>query len=258
MRFVFVDDAGTSIRDPKIVVSAIVVQAEEQLIRLENRMTRLIQKHIPAEERSSFSFEARDILSGSGHFDDREKWPVERRMAIMDELATVPTEMEIPILFGLADRRKHQWMDVAENTEMDVLRIALHAMAFVSCAFAVERTMRSAYSDEIAQLIAQDTHDAQLLIRYVHDWYQNPIALERLGSGRSLLPLTHIKPEVQFAEKAASLPLQLASFCSFIIGGKFIGNEGIDELYRKIAPVLIADAKHDWRPARSLGLAQET
>ena len=87
-------------------------------------MTRLIEKYIPADERSSFCFEARDILSGSCHFDDREKWPVERRMAILDELATIPTEMEIPTLFGLADRRKHQWMDVAENTEMGVLRIA--------------------------------------------------------------------------------------------------------------------------------------
>ena len=102
-------------------------------------------------------------------------------------------------------------------------------MAFVSCAFAVERRMRSACSDEIAQLIAQDTHDAQLLIRHVQDCYHNPIALERLGPERALLPLTHIQPEVQFTEKAASLPLQLASFCAFIIGGKFIGDEEIDE-----------------------------
>lgn len=244
MRFVFVDDAGSTMRDPQIVVSAIIVQAEAQLIRLEARMTRLVQKHIPAEERSSFSFQARDIVSGSGHFDDREKWPVERRMAVLDELAAIPAEMEMPILFGLADRRRHQWMDVAENTEMDVMSITLHTMAFINCALVVERKMRSAYGHESAQLITHDTNAARLLITHVQDWFHNPIAIERLGPGRALLPLTRIQSDIQFAEKAASLSLQLAGFCAFVIREKLVGNEKTDGLYRKLAPFIITDPAH--------------
>ena len=82
MRLVYVDEAGRSGNEPVVVVAAVIVHGDSQLIPLEKDLDLLVEKWIPEEFRDDFVFHAAHIFNGTGKgvFSRREQqWPPERR-----------------------------------------------------------------------------------------------------------------------------------------------------------------------------------
>ena len=66
VRLAFMDEAGTSRREPFVVVAAVMIHADTQLIPVEECLEELVEKHIPEGDRDGFVFHATNIWSAVG------------------------------------------------------------------------------------------------------------------------------------------------------------------------------------------------
>jgi hypothetical protein len=73
VRFVYMDEAGISSREPIVLVVAIIVDADRRWKRLESRIHEIAaERGVDPEQ---IVFHAKDLFHGTGLF-PRDKWPV--------------------------------------------------------------------------------------------------------------------------------------------------------------------------------------
>ncbi len=109
MRLTYLDESGTAKHEPYFVVAAIIIEADKQLSAVERHLDEIAAKHIPQEDRPGFVFHATDIWSGKKYSKDREIWTLEKRLAILDDLAQTPAKFDLPISFAAFIKEK--WDD---------------------------------------------------------------------------------------------------------------------------------------------------
>ncbi|MFZ2065266.1 MAG: DUF3800 domain-containing protein [Xanthobacteraceae bacterium] len=239
MRFVFTDEGGISRDEPFVVVAGVFVHGDWQLIPLENELERLKQKHIPRENQSGFIFHAKDIWSGKkGIFQDRGKWPLSRRLAILRDLARVPRRLGIPIVYEYVERAKFDLSEEAKKVgrapTSSEHSVAAHAVTFASCTLRIEQCMRAKWPAEVAQIIAEDNAQVRALVKGAVQKFRYPSEGEGELIANNVLPLQSIRGSVHFAEKVESRPLQLADICAFVIRAHLTKNKHIGPLYQRI------------------------
>jgi Protein of unknown function (DUF3800) len=245
VRFVFLDEGGISKHEPFAVVAGIFVHADEKLVLLENELERLKLKHIPEEYRDGFIFHATDIWSGGGKlFKDRARWPLDKRIRILRDLARIPRKLDIPIVYSSIDKNVLRLAKDEAGTWTSLsgrkFDVHSHAVSFGVCTALIERVMRQKWPDEVAQLVVEDNSDARLIIKLVHQILRNPrIATAVTNAIVEVLPLTKIRGSPHFATKAESHCLQLADTCAFVVRGHLTKHPHNPVLYRAIRSMIL-------------------
>ena len=104
VRFAYLDEAGVSNpkQEPILVVAGVLVHADTKWKPLERRLRSLAQECVPAEHLADFRFHAKDLFHGSGFF-PRDKWSMEDRFRVLEELATLPAEFDLPVVYGAVE-----------------------------------------------------------------------------------------------------------------------------------------------------------
>ena len=62
MRVVYMDESGTSRKEPLALVAGVVVDGDHQMIAVEEHLERLVRKHIPETDRENFFFPRHEHL----------------------------------------------------------------------------------------------------------------------------------------------------------------------------------------------------
>jgi len=77
MRLTYFDDSGlfNSKQEPFIVVAGVLIDADKQMIAVENHLLDLVKKHIPKQDQDGFVFHAMELWSGSRYF-SKDSWTV--------------------------------------------------------------------------------------------------------------------------------------------------------------------------------------
>jgi hypothetical protein len=252
-RWVYLDEGGTSRHEPVVVVAGVMIDADKQLVRLEDHLQSLVEKHIPLEDWDGFVFHATAIWSGTRYFEDKEKWPLAKRLPILNDLVAIPRLFEIPITIGFVRRSDFgeiAALNMAKDLGKDELTpdetdIALHAMAFVNASLVVERTMRQLWKEEVALLIAEDRDRVKAQIKEMQLFLQNPKKIILLEKDADCLPLVKIRDTVHFAKKRESKALQIADICAFVLRGHLSGHPKNKPLYAALRPWMLAHPKGD-------------
>ena len=104
VRIVYLDESGTSRGERLAVVAGVVIDADNQLIAVEEHMERLVERYIPEDDREDFFFHATNIWSATKYFKDRDLWPLERRLEILHDLVEISQKFDIPVVFGYCPR----------------------------------------------------------------------------------------------------------------------------------------------------------
>ena len=233
------DEAGTSKHDPYVVVAGIVVHGDEQLIPLEEHFELLVEKHIPKSDHAGFVFHMKDIWTGTKYYKDRETWPIERRIAIMEDLVAIPGRFDLPIAFGFVRRadfvKRHP--QIADDTRS--IDISSHAVVFSACTFVIDRLMREVWPTEIVQLVAEDHEHARATIREVHALFRDQDRILREELTDEMLPLRRIRNSILFANKQESRPLQAADACAFFIRGHLRAHPEAERFYETLKEQMI-------------------
>lgn len=128
MRYVFVDEAGTSVRERVTVVVGLIVDADRQLLRAEAAV-REVLGGVPATFRKGFIFHASEIW---GHSRYRELWGLPDRLALLRGMMRLPIKLDIPIAVAIVRRTHGQPLRVSASKSLSAAQQD-HLIAFHAC-----------------------------------------------------------------------------------------------------------------------------
>lgn len=238
MRLTYLDEAGTSHHETHAVVAGPIVHGDYQMAPVEQHLRSLMERHIPEKDWFGFVFHATDIWSGGKYFKNRELWPLEKRLAILEDLADIPKTFALPIAFGIANKAR-----VNEQLRgMPSIEFADHMFAFADATQRIEKYFRRLYPDEFTLIIAEDRQKVRKAIKRVQQLLQGrgPVPLpEPFIKKFAELPYHHIRDTVHFAAKDESPLLQVADTCAFLLRGFVNQHPKSLALFARVKPAIL-------------------
>ena len=237
VRLVYIDEAGISnkTQEPVLVVAAVIVDLDKQLVALERHLDKMVARHIPPEHQDNFVFHASHLFNGGGKIFTRRNpdWPLPKRLAIADELAAIPAKFRLPLTMTFVPRA-----DFPSDAEYRAIHtdaekmLAAHVVAYIACAMQVEQWMRRNTNGEICMMIVEDNDNARRFIRQCQNHYQQQEAVKTLDvEAQQFFPFRRIKHDPLFEPKKRSSILQLADFWAYV--AKRIAMDSEDRRYRR-------------------------
>jgi Protein of unknown function (DUF3800) len=225
-----------------LVVVGAIVNADRQLIGLENCLNKIVSRHIPENQRESFVFHAMDLFNGGGKvFDRNGPFTLSKRLEIADELAAIPRKLNIPIAAGFVDRGN---FPIVDNLSEDYNKLSLadkttfaHVCDYMNCAMTVEHWMRVETNNEICMFVVENNEQAKALIKQTHNYHQEK-RLDYILSDtdRQHFPFRRIKEDPLFQDKRPGSALQLADFCAYVFK-RFLMNKTDSRYLRFFEPM---------------------
>jgi hypothetical protein len=209
VRFVYVDEAGISAKEPHAVVAGIVVHADNEWKLLEASLRGLVSKYVPGADPSKFIFHAKDLFHGEKLF-PRDKWPKELRWEILERLVSLPREFGMPIVLGSWGKA-----DVPAQPKTANVQIDAHAMAFAMCVSCANAFVRVRAPNEVAIVVAENNQQARSSLKELQARLRERVHDAFTELAFKNLTFTHIVDTLHFAEKSESALLQVADACAF-------------------------------------------
>lgn len=226
LRYVFIDEAGTSTPEPVSVVVGVIVHADNQMIAAEKAVQDALEL-IPLHLRNRCEqFHAKAIW---GDKSLRDSWSIEERKKLLQTMMAIPREINLAIAVG-ACRRDTQLPP--EALKSISLTQAHHGIAFQECIAWTDLWIRKfAGANEIATVIAEDVPETKRLLKHMANWlrttgYIAPAQDVRIHQPMGTFPLatkdefrrktvTRIRTPIYFANKSEEPLLQIADACAF-------------------------------------------
>lgn len=250
LRLVYVDEAGISDngQEPFLVVGAVIVDADKQLIGIERYLDRLVHAWIPEEHQQGFVFHAKELFNGGGKVFRRDDpaWPLSRRLDLADALAAMPHRFNLSLATGFIEKAnfpsqaeyRPRWQAMSRQDRA----VGTHTAAFLSCALLIDRWMRKALPDEVCMLVVEDNEQARTFIKEVTRHHQqNNLDAFLDPEHKGWFPLRKIKEDPLFQSMRSSSVLQLADFWSYVLKRKLMGDARYDRFVRPMWPRMIPD-----------------
>jgi len=223
VRFVYVDEAGTSKKEPVAVVAAVIIQADDQWRKAEKRLEDIRQKYLPDNIRNGFIFHAKELFSGGKLLSNKTGWSLEMRLPIIKEILAIPFELDFPVAFGFVRSRP------------DDRYVARHLLAFSICIKAANDLIRVNFKDEIAIVIAEDVTHMRGILKKSSAVYDVPSAPQWLTKH----PYDTVVDRIHFAEKTDAPLLQIADHCAFALRHYLSSHKQGEEILSFLDPTIL-------------------
>ncbi|RXF75470.1 DUF3800 domain-containing protein [Hansschlegelia zhihuaiae] len=237
LRYIFMDEAGTSDPEPVTVVVGIIASADEHVMSAE-ALVREIYDTVPPQFKKDFVFHATDILNKTKYQDG---W------SMTDRLALLKCMMSVPIRIGMSVCLSARWRGACDYSKTDMMEMSPaqldHAMAFGLCLTTADRHIRNhAHPREVATVVAEDDPKMRKFLKKLPMGLKNnPIHLSPshlrcvpadveagycVQSG--VVSISRIRNSVHFVEKDEDPLVQVADACAFGFR-RFFANEKFGE-----------------------------
>lgn len=243
MRYIYLDEAGTSAQEPVTVVAGIILDADAHYTKAERRLEELLRS-MPAPWGQSTEFvpHAKSIFHGEDGM--REAWPdfAARRKLIRDMIAIAP-QLGIAVSIGFCRRTVPFAADLPGNSGVTLVDHC-HMLAFGLCIAHADRFICAvARRREVATLVAEDIPERKRLLDRVFDQLmQQSLSLDmHHGTQKGLdtvkrvdFRITRIRDQTHFVAKPKSYLLWIADACAFAYARFFSGRSFGEELIEPI------------------------
>lgn len=158
MYYIYVDEAGTSAKEPVTVVVGVIINADRHWRAASRMLQDTIQSLVPEPLRPGFIFHAKDVWGGYRRYDSI--WSRERRCDLIEAVASIPRRLHAAISIGIVRRDSEIALDGMKRHD------AHHMWAFWRCIARSNKYVRDwAEQYEVATLIAEDVHDKRRFLR---------------------------------------------------------------------------------------------
>ncbi len=223
MRFVFMDEAGTSAGEPVTIVVGLVVNADVHFMRAEAAVKETLLA-VPEPLREKFNFHATEVWASQKY---RDIWSMPDRLSILHKMMSLPLRLDIAIAMGMV-RRTAPVITTATShlskTQQD------HLMAFIFCVSQADKYIRDyAALDEVGTIVAEDIPEMRKILKKVPKFLRDnpstipPNMLIPTAGEREIGYLTQpgdmfvsrIRDSIHFVEKGVEPILQLADACAY-------------------------------------------
>jgi Protein of unknown function (DUF3800) len=251
VRLVYMDEAGISkaSEEPFVVVAGVVVHADTKLNGVEAALEGILRRNIPERLRDGFVFSAKEVFNGGKtlqrmkdqDFIGPHEWPLQRRLAIAEEIVDLPRKFQLPIAIGFVERATvREDLDLPDVPESEIT-LAAHVSAFMSCAIMTEHWMRTATTNENCMLVVENNEDAKKMIGEVQRYHQDKRIEAILDDvTRRHFPLRKIKEDPAFQPKKQNHPLILADFCAYLFKKYLMKDERYNRPINQIKDHLVS------------------
>jgi Protein of unknown function (DUF3800) len=226
VRYVFVDEAGTSETEPITIVVGIIAHADHHVMTAEALLAEILGG-VPPKFREGFTFHSTEVWNSPKYRDD---WRMTDRLTLLGDVMRIPRRLGMAISLGMV--RRNSSYELSKNTLTKAQ--FQHVMAFRGCLGKADKYIRE-YADprEVATVIAEDVPDMRKHLRALPKLSRNPdlsMGLSVRGALRStiddevrgyvgqdsdILRITRIRNVVHFVEKDEEPLLQIADACAF-------------------------------------------
>lgn len=243
MYFIYVDEAGTSAKEPVTVVTGLIVHADTQWKLANAELNRVLDLHVPPSLRKGFIFHAKDIWSGFR--DQKELWPLSSRIKLVEEVASIPRRLEMAISIAKVRRDAPEIKALDENSKTIKHNDFQHMIAFTRCIHRANSYVRKLSSEnEIATVVAEDVPKIRKELRNSLRAYtplpNTKINLTKFEIANGVITQTNTGPidkiidTVHFVEKDGAPLLQISDACAFSFRRYFAGQSGGDVLVKEM------------------------
>ena len=235
VRFLFVDEAGTSAREPVTVVVALIAHADEHVMSAEALVHETLGG-VPPQHKEGFVFHATQVYNDKKYQKD---WSMTDRLILLREIMTIPRRIGMGIAVSAVwrngiDISKHALKLGITNCQFD------HMQAFGLCMAVADRNIRrNAGPREVATIVAEDVPEMRkFLKKAVNDLTDRPTHLGPEGlrlterdkqAGYNVqsgeLRITRIRKAIHFVGKADDPLVQVADACAYGIRRYFAGEK---------------------------------
>ena len=250
VRVLYLDESGTGniSKEPHLIVAGALINGDRQWRPLKERLHAILEDSVPSGQPMPKCLHAVDIFHGVEEF-PREHWPETLRHGMLDQIAAIPNEYQIPIVWGLADRVAHAKQH-PEDSPLQHL-IDCYSIAALICFLQAEWYMRNRVGpDEFASITIEQNTGLQKRIgevfrqaanaKWVKEQFSdNPGTLE-------LLPLGRLIDEPSYQPKTSASALQLADYCAFAFKRASLRQFQYERFAKPLAPSTL-----NWNPGQN-------
>jgi hypothetical protein len=239
--YIYVDEAGTSAKEPVTVVVGVIIHADTQWRIAQEHLEKVLDDFVPPDLRQGFIFHAKNIWSGYREHDDT--WSKNERSALIEAVASIPLRLGMAISLGRVKRGKLPCnFKQIKPCEFD------HIFAFQACMARANKYVRDwGNATEVATVVAEDVTHMRRFLRAVlkvnppdlpiTEQYLNPTR-DEIASGVMTQtnpgPIDRIIDTVHFVDKKdAPLP-QIADACAFSFRRYFAGQDNGEVFVRSM------------------------
>jgi hypothetical protein len=224
VRFVYIDEAGTSDEEPVAVVVGMIAHADQQVMLAEAAVREVLEA-VPPEFKEGFWFHAKEVWGAEKY---KERWRMTDRLDLLHNMMRLPRRLDMAISFGMV-RKTAPLIPPLMEKGMNEAQVR-HYMAFLYCIATADRWIRdNAEVSEVATAVAEDVPEMRRFIKDMprrlrvnpiisqKDWHAPNQADTQAGFINQFgdLRVSRIRNVVHFVEKGDDPLLQLADACAF-------------------------------------------
>ncbi len=248
--YVYVDEAGTSQREPVTVVAGVILHSDywrDAAARLEE----LFDIHVPKDLRPGFHFHAKKIWSGYREY--YEIWSRHERAKFIAAVASIPRELCAAISIGKVRRDFHFSQEIMPLNDFH------HIAAFFYCLARANKYIRDwGRSYEVGTVVAEDERKNRKYLRKALKFTPPNLPLtadyilltrHEKEAGQILQtmagPIDRLVDTVFFAAKDEAPLLQISDACAYIFRRYLSGqNYGEEMIIQALGDPLVWE---DWQ-----------
>ena len=234
VRFVFVDESGSSAKEPVTVVAAIIVHGDHQWKPVANHLAGLVKDHVPLHLQKNFVLHAVDLFSGKAL---QEAWPPQKSWNLLEKVLQTVPEYMIPVSFGFCRKLTPVVESILPPDDLAYLNRGLerpgsrvklqHARAMADCLTWADQFIERFCPDEVATVLVEDNPEMRKSIKAMPQLLEMISSLP-IGNPGWIKPLRSIVGTVNYAGKREEPLLQLADACAFILRRRLGGFPHVD------------------------------
>lgn len=212
VRQIYIDEAGTSSREPVTVVLALLVHADTQWKPLLAEYLE-VRKSLPVEYGNQ-PLHAIEITDSKKYLD----WKVEDRYALLSKILAIPRRIGLALSIGAFWRDKNR-----KNIPQGMTGAGVdHINAYCACVGKADEFIRENFPDEMVQLIVEKVSEREDFLKGATMYMRQQDV--RLGwtmrngvKQYETVNIRAISDQPLFANKADSPVLQIADTCAWAV-----------------------------------------
>lgn len=244
VRFLFMDEAGTSAEEPVTVVVALIADADSHVMSAEALALETLSG-VPPQLQEGFVFSAKRVFNNNAY---RDKWSMTDRLHLLKSMMSVPRRIGMAIVVSAKWRSGQTLIEQAKKLGIHPCQLD-HVMAFHTCVGIADRNIRRhAGPREVATIVAEDVQELRGVLKRIPQVLRDapihlgPDLLRTTASDESAgyslqsgeLRVTRIRNSVHFVEKADDPLVQVADACAYgfrrYFAGETFGAEFVDAI----------------------------
>lgn len=221
VRYIFVDEAGTSAKEPCSIVAGIIAHADEHVMLADALVAETLGA-VPSQFQHDFVFHAKDVFGGAIYRDD---WSMADRLKLLKSMMSIPRRLGMAIALGVVQRSA-----TGLALQSMSLENSHHYFAFMGCISRADKYIRDhAGPREVATVVAEDCPQMQKHLKHIPKLLRttpidiHPSWIRMTGEERELgfitqeseTRISRTRQAIHFVDKRDDPLLQLADACAY-------------------------------------------